>query len=199
METKHLAVDGYVDALPAPGPSGTVAFELIVRPADADTASPDAPDTVLVCSTGDPRITELLLTGVELGDLLRVTGTLTQSDAPDAPAPCGSQRPGTPERSDPGKPPASWPPRHRSRSPTRNWASSAGCSAAAADHTRRRHPSRRTHEEEAASPSNGPSQAGAASFASAASGERRPFSTARSCSQSTSGCAGTTASTDAVV
>ncbi|WP_236247004.1 hypothetical protein [Streptomyces sp. CC210A] len=86
MNTKHLAVDGYVDALPAPGPSGTVAFELIVRPADADTASPDAPDMVFVCSTGDPRITELLLTGIELGDLLRVTGTLVQPDDPAGPA-----------------------------------------------------------------------------------------------------------------
>ncbi|MGI5485124.1 hypothetical protein [Streptomyces lavendofoliae] len=41
MDTKHCAIDGYVDALPTPGPSGTVTFELIVRPADADTVSPD--------------------------------------------------------------------------------------------------------------------------------------------------------------
>ncbi|MFG3510640.1 hypothetical protein ACGF5F_34660 [Streptomyces sp. NPDC047821] len=85
MDTKHLAVDGYVDVLPTPGPRGTVAFELIVRPADADTAAPDTPDTVVVCSIGDPRITELLLTGIELSDLLRVTGTLVQPDDPALP------------------------------------------------------------------------------------------------------------------
>ncbi|GGU60859.1 hypothetical protein [Streptomyces lavendofoliae] len=33
-----------------------------------------------------PPITELLLTGIEFGDLLRVTGTLTQSGDPAAPA-----------------------------------------------------------------------------------------------------------------
>ncbi|GGU60864.1 hypothetical protein GCM10010274_57060 [Streptomyces lavendofoliae] len=55
MDTKHLAVDGYVDSLPTSGPSGTVTFELIVRPADADIASPDALDTALVCSAGAPH------------------------------------------------------------------------------------------------------------------------------------------------
>ncbi|MEU0276556.1 hypothetical protein [Streptomyces sp. NPDC006307] len=85
MDTKHLAVDGYVDTVPSPGPRGTAAFELIVQPADANTA-PDAPDMVVVCSTGDPRITELLLNGIQLGDLLRVTGTLVQPDDSTAPA-----------------------------------------------------------------------------------------------------------------
>ncbi|CAL9676642.1 hypothetical protein SUDANB105_07939 [Streptomyces sp. enrichment culture] len=86
MDTKHLTVDGYVDALPTPGPRGTTDFELIVRPTDADTVSPDAPDTVVVCSTGDPRITELLLNGIQLGDLVRVTGILVQPDDPATPA-----------------------------------------------------------------------------------------------------------------
>lgn len=40
---------------------------------------------------------------------------------------------------------------------------------------------------------------GAACFASAASGECRPLSTARNCSQSSSGWAGTIASMEAVV
>ncbi|RST19587.1 hypothetical protein E2C00_00650 [Streptomyces sp. WAC05374] len=53
--------------------------------ADADTAAPDTPDTVVVCSVGDPRITELLLTGIGLGDLLRVIGTLVQPDDPAVP------------------------------------------------------------------------------------------------------------------
>lgn len=42
-------------------------------------------------------------------------------------------------------------------------------------------------------------EAGAGAGCGEASGERRPFSTVRSCSQSTSGRAGMTASTDGVV
>ncbi|MFF3517486.1 hypothetical protein [Streptomyces sp. NPDC002573] len=76
------AVDGWVDAIPAPGPRGTATFDLIVRPADADTVAPDAPDTVVSCISGDPRITRELLNGLQPGDLLRVTGTLVQSQAP---------------------------------------------------------------------------------------------------------------------
>jgi hypothetical protein len=86
MDSAHLTVDGYVDALPSPGPRGTAAFRLIVRPADADTASPDAVDTVVVCSAGDPRITGLLLSGIQFGDLLRVNGTLVQPPTPGEPA-----------------------------------------------------------------------------------------------------------------
>ncbi|MET8809722.1 hypothetical protein [Streptomyces sp. NPDC004546] len=82
MDTKHCAVDGWVDAIPAPGPRGTATFDLIVRPADADTVAPDAPDTVVACTSGDPRITHELLNGIQPGDLLRVTGTLVQSQAP---------------------------------------------------------------------------------------------------------------------
>ncbi|MDN3263267.1 hypothetical protein QWJ26_26350 [Streptomyces sp. CSDS2] len=47
------------------------------------------------------------------------------------------------------------------------------------------------------SPAADTGQAGAACFASAASGERRPFSTVRSCSQLTSGWAAGIASTSA--
>ncbi|MFF2431996.1 hypothetical protein [Streptomyces mirabilis] len=42
MDTTHVAVDGWVDAIPAPGPRGTATFDLIVRPADADTADTDS-------------------------------------------------------------------------------------------------------------------------------------------------------------
>ncbi|WP_338895208.1 hypothetical protein WBG99_05335 [Streptomyces sp. TG1A-60] len=86
MDTKHCAVDGWVDAIPAPGPRGTATFDLIVRPADADTVAQDAPDTVVACTSGDPRITHELLTGIQPGDLLRVTGTLVQSQTPGEPA-----------------------------------------------------------------------------------------------------------------
>ncbi|MER7692659.1 hypothetical protein [Streptomyces sp. NPDC097610] len=83
MDTKHCAVDGWVDAIPAPGRrSDTATFDLIVRPADIDTLADDAPDTVVSCTSGDPRITHELLNGIQPGDLLRVTGTLVQPQAP---------------------------------------------------------------------------------------------------------------------
>ncbi|MFE1265732.1 hypothetical protein ACFW5X_35190 [Streptomyces albogriseolus] len=83
MDTKHCAVDCWVDAIPAPGPrTGAATFDLIVRPADIDTVDEDAPDTVVTCTSGDPRITHELLNGIQPGDLLRVTGTLVQPPAP---------------------------------------------------------------------------------------------------------------------
>ena len=85
MDTSHCAVDGWIDAIPAPGPRGTATFDLIVRPADADTVAQDAPDTVVACTSADPRITHELLTGIQPGDLLRVTGILLQPQAPGEP------------------------------------------------------------------------------------------------------------------
>ncbi|MGC4986651.1 hypothetical protein ACLQ18_39680 [Streptomyces sp. DT193] len=82
MDTKHCAVDGWVDAIPAPGPRGTATFDLIVRPVDADTVAKDAPDTVISCTSGDARITHELLNGIQPGDLLRVTGALVQPQVP---------------------------------------------------------------------------------------------------------------------
>ncbi|MGV9247978.1 hypothetical protein [Streptomyces sp. NPDC003710] len=83
----HLAVDGYVDTIPAPGTGwGTATFDLIHSPTDADQAAPDAPTTVYACTTGDPRIADVLLRDIQPGDLLRVTGTLTQPDDPTTPA-----------------------------------------------------------------------------------------------------------------
>ncbi|MFJ5779888.1 hypothetical protein [Streptomyces sp. NPDC093094] len=82
MDTKHCTVDGWVDAIPVSGPRGTAAFDLVVRPADIDTVVDDAPDTVITCTSADPRITHELLTGIQPGDLLRVTGTLVQPPAP---------------------------------------------------------------------------------------------------------------------
>ncbi|EYT78000.1 hypothetical protein CF54_40010 [Streptomyces sp. Tu 6176] len=83
MDTQHCAVDGWLDAIPAPGRhSDTATFDLIVRPADIGTLADDAPDTVVSCTSGDPRITHALLTGVQPGDLLRVTGTLVPPQTP---------------------------------------------------------------------------------------------------------------------
>ncbi|MFF8431124.1 hypothetical protein ACF07Y_39510 [Streptomyces sp. NPDC016566] len=78
MDTKHCALDGWVDAIPAPGPRGTATFDLVVRPDDIDALADDAPDTVVTCTSEDPRITHELLNGIQSGDLLRVTGTLVQ-------------------------------------------------------------------------------------------------------------------------
>ncbi|MEU8437866.1 hypothetical protein AB0F18_34215 [Streptomyces sp. NPDC029216] len=86
MDTKHCAVDGWVDAIPAPGPRDTVTFDLVVRPADIDTLDDDAPDTIVTCTSGDPRITHELLHGIQPGDLLRATGTLVQPTAHTEPA-----------------------------------------------------------------------------------------------------------------
>ncbi|MFI5672980.1 hypothetical protein [Streptomyces sp. NPDC051704] len=83
----HLAIDGYVDTIPAPGIRwGTATFDLIHSPTDADRIAPDTPDTVYACTTGDPRITQALLTEIQRGDLLRVTGTVIQPDDPTDPA-----------------------------------------------------------------------------------------------------------------
>ncbi|MER6350107.1 hypothetical protein ACWC10_36830 [Streptomyces sp. NPDC001595] len=78
MGTKHCAVDDWLDAIPAPGPRGTVTFDLVVRPADIDLFDEDASDTVVTCTSGDPRIVHELLTGIQPGDLLRATGILVQ-------------------------------------------------------------------------------------------------------------------------
>jgi hypothetical protein len=86
MDTTYVAVDGWVDAIPTPGPRGTARFDLTVLPADADTAAPDAPDTVVSCTAQNPRIAHEVLTDVQPGDLLRVTGMLVQPLVPGEPA-----------------------------------------------------------------------------------------------------------------
>ncbi|MQY40466.1 hypothetical protein SRB17_84990 [Streptomyces sp. RB17] len=76
MDTKPLAVDGYLDTVPTPGDApGTARFQLIVSPTD------DAVDDVIrSCTTGDPRIAYVLLTEIQPGDPLHVAGFLTQPD-----------------------------------------------------------------------------------------------------------------------
>ncbi|SEE57769.1 hypothetical protein [Streptomyces sp. TLI_105] len=85
MDTKHCAVDGWVDAIPAPGPRGTATFDLIV-PVDLDAVEEDIHDTVVTCTSGDPRVVHELLNRIQPGDLLRATGTLVQPQAPGEPA-----------------------------------------------------------------------------------------------------------------
>ncbi|MGW5679053.1 hypothetical protein ACWEV4_28915 [Streptomyces sp. NPDC003860] len=80
-----FSVDGYVDALPAPGTAwGTATFDLIHSPVDAAQLPLDTPDTVYACQTGDPFLAHLLLSDIKAGDLLRVTGTVAQPDDPTA-------------------------------------------------------------------------------------------------------------------
>jgi hypothetical protein len=86
MDTRHCTVDGWVDTVPAPGPHGTAMFDLTVRPADADTLPEDAPDTVVSCTGAAAGIVHELLTGIQAGDLLRVTGALVQPQKPGGPA-----------------------------------------------------------------------------------------------------------------
>ncbi|MFE7517117.1 hypothetical protein ACFU8I_38700 [Streptomyces sp. NPDC057540] len=85
MDTKPCSVDGWVDAMPAPGPRDTATFDLIV-PTDLDSVEEDIHDTVVTCTSGDPWIVHELLNVIQPGDLLRVTGTLVQLPAPGEPA-----------------------------------------------------------------------------------------------------------------
>ncbi|MFC8009233.1 hypothetical protein [Streptomyces cinereoruber] len=85
MDTKHCALDGWVDAIPAPGPRDTATFDLIV-PTDFDAVEEDIHDTVVTCTSGDPRIVHELLNRIQPGDLLRATGTLVQPPTPGEPA-----------------------------------------------------------------------------------------------------------------
>ncbi|MEV6131932.1 hypothetical protein AB0M05_34965 [Streptomyces violaceusniger] len=81
MDVTHLAVDGYLDTVPTPGGSpGTARFQMIVSPTENA-----ADDVVWACATSDPRIAHALLTEVQPGDLLRVSGFLTQPDDVAAP------------------------------------------------------------------------------------------------------------------
>ncbi|MFD3663967.1 hypothetical protein ACFWVF_25845 [Streptomyces sp. NPDC058659] len=86
METTHCTVDGWVDAIPVPGPHSTAMFDLTIRPVDADILPEDAPDTVLSCTSTAARIVHELLTRIQPGDLLSVTGDLVQPQTPGAPA-----------------------------------------------------------------------------------------------------------------
>ncbi|MEU5836355.1 hypothetical protein ABZ820_22175 [Streptomyces diacarni] len=72
MDTIPLAIDGYLDAEPLPGPRDTARFRLISS-LTADVSE----ESVLACVTGDPRIVHLVLTELQPGDFLHVLGMLT--------------------------------------------------------------------------------------------------------------------------
>ncbi|MDL5206678.1 hypothetical protein [Streptomyces sp. ALI-76-A] len=74
MDTKHLTVDGYLDTIPTPGDAPyTARFELVVSPTD-DVVD----DVIWSCTTSKPGIVHELLTEIQPGDLLHVSGVLTQ-------------------------------------------------------------------------------------------------------------------------
>ncbi|MDX3458801.1 hypothetical protein PV396_43960 [Streptomyces sp. ME02-8801-2C] len=82
MDTKPLTVDGFLCTVPAPGDGpGTARFELVVSPTD-DLVD----DVVWSCTTSDPRIADALLTEIQSGDLLHVSGVLSELDDPAQPA-----------------------------------------------------------------------------------------------------------------
>ncbi|MBT2406237.1 MULTISPECIES: hypothetical protein [unclassified Streptomyces] len=74
MDTKPLTVDGFLSTVPTPGTRpGTAHFELISSPTDDP-----ADDIVFSCTTGKSRIADALLTEIQPGDLLHVSGTLAR-------------------------------------------------------------------------------------------------------------------------
>ncbi|MFJ9634858.1 hypothetical protein ACIRU8_44930 [Streptomyces sp. NPDC101175] len=82
MDTKPLTIDGFLYTVPAPGDDpGTARFQLVVSPTDDATD-----DVVWPCTTNDPRIAYALLTEIQAGDLLHVSGFLSQLDDPAQPA-----------------------------------------------------------------------------------------------------------------
>ncbi|MFJ9729406.1 hypothetical protein ACIRP3_42410 [Streptomyces sp. NPDC101209] len=82
MDTKHLTIDGFLDTVPTPGDApGTARFQLIVSPTD-DVVD----DVIWSCTTNTPGIAHALLTEIQPGDLLHVSGVLAQSDSPAEPA-----------------------------------------------------------------------------------------------------------------
>ncbi|WJV51797.1 hypothetical protein [Streptomyces flavofungini] len=77
MDTKPLTVDGFLDAVPTRGDAPhTARFQLVVSPTD-DSAD----DVIWSCTTSTPGITHALLTEIQPGDLLHVSGVLTQPDS----------------------------------------------------------------------------------------------------------------------
>lgn len=70
MSTQPITIDGFLYAAPVPGARPDIAaFDLVSSPTDAL-----ADDVVTFCATTDPRIAAALLTEVQPGDLLRVSG-----------------------------------------------------------------------------------------------------------------------------
>lgn len=85
--TSQVTLDGYIDTTPETdtGTGTTVRFDLIHSPDHLDPTDPDAPEQLYACTTEHPAAAELVLHQAKPGDLLRVTGTLTEPDTPGTP------------------------------------------------------------------------------------------------------------------
>ncbi|MEU6444795.1 hypothetical protein [Streptomyces sp. NPDC047046] len=82
MDTKPLTVDGFLDTVPTPGDAPYTAwFQLVVSPTD-DVVD----DVIWSCTTSQPGLTHALLTEIQPGDLLHVSGVLTQPASGAEPA-----------------------------------------------------------------------------------------------------------------
>ncbi|MFE2823474.1 hypothetical protein [Streptomyces sp. NPDC059271] len=81
-DTDLIALDGFLDEEIVPGDAhGSIArFRLVVSPSDEL-----ADEMILPCTATDPRLTRAVLTELQPGDTLRVTGVLRLPRAPGEP------------------------------------------------------------------------------------------------------------------
>ncbi|MFJ1789586.1 hypothetical protein ACIOML_35415 [Streptomyces anulatus] len=81
-----ITLDGYLDTALEPGAHPSAAhFDLIRLPDHLDTTEPDSCAQVFACTTETPAATELILHRAQLGDLLRISGTVTETGSPGTP------------------------------------------------------------------------------------------------------------------
>ncbi len=83
--TSQATLDGYIDTTPETDTGTTVRFDLIHSPDHLDPTDPDALEQLFACTTDHPAAAELVLHQAKLGDLLRVTGALSEPDTPGTP------------------------------------------------------------------------------------------------------------------
>lgn len=81
-----IPLDGYLDTTPEPGTHPAAAhFDLIRLPDHPGTTEPDSCAPVFACTTETPAATELILHRAQPGDLLRISGTVTEPGSPGTP------------------------------------------------------------------------------------------------------------------
>ncbi|WP_331755982.1 hypothetical protein OH791_38350 (plasmid) [Streptomyces anulatus] len=81
-----ITLDGYLDTAPEPGAHPAAAhFDLIRLLDHLDTTEPDFCAQVFACTTETPAATELVLHRAQLGDLLRISGAVTEPGSPGTP------------------------------------------------------------------------------------------------------------------
>ncbi|MEV7659454.1 hypothetical protein AB0O39_35480 [Streptomyces anulatus] len=82
----RITLDGYLDTAPEPGAHPAAAhFDLIRLLDHLDATEPDSCAQVFACTTETPAATERILHRVQLGDLLRISGTVTELGSPGTP------------------------------------------------------------------------------------------------------------------